>query len=76
LPDVSLDVVAAGTGLVRWGNSDDFMLAMPLLSGGSFGTGAGAGEGEDLGADCERLRESFDDEEDDALRLSALLVER
>jgi hypothetical protein len=52
------------------------MLAMPLLSGGSFGTGVGAGEGEDLGADCDRLRESFEDDDDAALRLSALLVER
>ncbi len=51
------------------------MLAMPLLNGGSFGTGVGAGEGDDLGADCDRLRESLEDE-DDALRLSALLVER
>ena len=52
------------------------MLAMPLLSGGSFGTEAGAGEGDDLGADCERLRESLDDDDDEALRLSTLLVER
>jgi hypothetical protein len=52
------------------------MLAIPLLSGGSFGTGVGAGAGEDFGADCDRLRESFDDDDDDALRLSELLVER
>jgi hypothetical protein len=51
------------------------MLAMPLLKGGSFGTGVGAGDGADLGADCDRLRESFE-EDDDALRLSALLVDR
>jgi hypothetical protein len=52
------------------------MLGIPLLSGGSFGTGVGAGVDEDLGADCERLRESFDEDDEDALRLSELLVER
>jgi hypothetical protein len=46
---------------------------MPLLSGGNFGTDEGTGVGDDFGADCDRLRESF---EEDALRLSTLFVER
>ena len=56
-------------------NSDAFMLAMPLLNGGSFGAEAGAGEGDTFGADCDLLRDSFELEED-PLRLSALLVDK
>lgn len=59
--------------------SEDLALRIPLLRGGSLGTGVGVEDGcEDLDAeaDCDLDRASFEEEAEDLLRFSELLLER